>query len=104
MTQMHDVEQHNWASNLNPDYSRAKDLEIALLYGGKNSPGYVHRVLGQHGSPAHAVFDLDDYLACVDEGIDFYDIALQEGDAFDAPSMRAGEYYLGCDLGDARHP
>ncbi len=104
MTQMHDVEQHNWASNLNPDYSRAKDLELALLYGGKNSPGYVHRVLGQHGSPAHAVFDLDDYLACVDEGIDFYDIALHEGDAFDAPSMRAGEYYLGCDLGYARDP
>ena len=104
MTQMLDVEQYNWASNLNPEFTREKDIELALLYGGKNSPGYLHRVLGQHGSPAHAVFDLDDYLACVDESIEVYDIALGEGAPFEPPSLPAGAYYMGCDLGYARDP
>ncbi|NUM56871.1 MAG: hypothetical protein HUU46_24845 [Candidatus Hydrogenedentes bacterium] len=104
MTQMPDAERHNWPSTLNPEFSRAKDEELALLYGGKNSPGYVHRVLGQHGSPAHAVFDLDDYLACVDEGLAFHDITLAEGDAFEAPGAVEGAHYLGCDLGYARDP
>lgn len=104
MTKMREAEQFNWASSLNPQWSRAKDEELALLYGGRNAPGYIHRVLGQHGSPAHAVFDLDDYLACVDEGIDFVDVALNEGDAFEAPSLPQGAYYMGCDLGYARDP
>lgn len=104
MTQMGDAEQHNWPSSLNPEFDKAKDEELALLYGGRNSPGYIHRVLGQHGSPAHAVFDLDDYLACVDEALDFYDIALSEGGAFEPPSLPQGAYYLGCDLGYARDP
>ena len=104
MTQMPDAERYNWPSTLNPEFTRAKDAELTLLYGGMHSPGYIHRVLGQHGSPAHAVFDLDDYLACVDEGVEFYDIALGEGDAFEAPGLPGGVYYMGCDLGYARDP
>lgn len=104
MTQMRDAEQYNWPSNLNPHFDAQKDAELALLYGGRNSPGYIHRVLGQHGCPAHAVFDLDDYLACVDEGVDFHDIALEEGGRFEPPPLPQGAYYLGCDLGYARDP
>jgi len=105
MTTMRDAEQHNWPSSLNPEFTREKDAELAVLYGGRNSPGYIHRVLGQHGSPAHAVFDLDAYLACVDEGIGFENVALQEGDTFAPPTeVPRGDYYLGCDLGYARDP
>ncbi len=104
MTRMQDFEQHNWPSSLNPDFTPAKDAELAHLYGGKGSPGYIHRVLGQHGSPMHAVFDLDGYLACVDESLDFLDVLLTEGDAFDPPTVPKGVYYLGCDLGYARDP
>jgi hypothetical protein len=104
MTQMHEAEQYNWPSSLNPEFSREKDAELTLLYGGKNSPGYNHRVLGQHGSPAHAVFDLDDYLACVDEGLDVHDISLGEGESFEPPGLPEGAYYMGCDLGYSRDP
>lgn len=105
MTQMQDVEQYNWPSMLNPDYTPEKDAELVRLYGGVNSPGYVHRVLGQHGAPAHAVFSLDDYLACIDDGLDFVSIELTEADTFDAPQAASkGDYYLGCDLGYARDP
>ena len=105
MTQSADAEQYNWPSSLNPDFDAAKDAELARLYGGKRSPGYLHRVLGQHGTPSHAVFDLDDYLACVDEGVRFESLELGEEDGFEAPAgVPDGVYYLGCDLGYARDP
>ena len=105
MTRMAGAEQYNWPSSLNPEFTAEKEAELARLYGGRQSPAYVHRVLGQHGSPSHAVFRLDDYLACVDEALDFHDISLSEGDRFAAPSrVDRGAYYLGCDLGYARDP
>ena len=105
MTQSQDAEQHNWPSSLNPEFTPEKDAELALLYGGRDSPGYIHRVLGRHGAPAHGTFNLDDYLLCVDEAIDFYDVAVGESDEFTAPAeIPRGEYYLGCDLGYARDP
>ena len=104
MTEMQDIEQYNWPSTLNPEFTAEKDAELARLYGGRSSPGYIHRVLGRHGSPAHAVFNIDDYLACVDEGLDFENIVLTEEDAFEHPAAPRGDYYLGCDLGYARDP
>lgn len=105
MTQAQDAAQFNWPSHMNPEFTPEKDAELQRLYGGKNSPGYLHRVLGQHGTPAHGVFDLDAYLDCVDEGIGFTDLRLTEEDGFAAPAnVEAGTYYLGCDLGYARDP
>jgi hypothetical protein len=105
MTEMPDVEQYNWPSSLNPEFSAEKEAELARLYGGRKSPGYIHRVLGQHGAPAHAVFDLDDYLACVAEDLDFESVSVGPEDRFEAPTgVPKGTYYLGCDLGYARDP
>lgn len=105
MSQMPEAEQYNWPSSLNPDFDAAKDEELAQLYGGRNAPGYIHRVLGQHGAPMHAVFSLDDFLSCIDAGLDFDDLVLREGGRFEAPAdVPPGDYYLGCDLGYARDP
>jgi len=104
MSRMTGVEQYNWPSMLNPEFTDEKDAELALLYGGRNAPGYLHRVLGRHGAPAHAVFDLDDYLACVDPALEFANVELGEEDEFEPDPAPAGQYYLGCDLGFARDP
>ena len=104
MTQLPDAEQYNWASTLNPSFSAEKDAELTLLYGGKDTPGYVHRVLGQHGAPMHAVFSMDDYLLCVDEGLGEADVCLREEDDFEVGEVTPGVHYLGCDLGYARDP
>ena len=104
MTRMQGAEQYRWPSALNPGFTPEKDAELAALYGGRRSPGYVHRVLGQHGEPAQAAFDVNDYLACV-AGVEFVDAVIREGDEFEAPANIArGDYYLGCDLGYARDP
>lgn len=105
MTEDPAAKQYNWPSSLNPEFSEEKDAELIRLYGGKKSPGYIHRVLGQHGSPAHGVFNLDDYLACVDHGLCVANVELEADDAFAAPpKVPGGAYYLGCDLGYARDP
>jgi hypothetical protein len=105
MTRLRDAEQYNWPSHLNPDFSRAKDRELQRLYGGPDSPGYLHRVLGRHGAPMRAVFCLDDYLACVDPGLAHHNLCLRADDDFLAPEqVPPGDYYLGCDLGYARDP
>jgi len=105
MTMDAHAEQYNWPSSLNPEFSAEKEAELALLYGGRESPGYIHRVLGRHGSPAYAVFDLNAYLACVDDGLDCFEVSLGENDSFEAPvGVARGVYYLGCDLGYVRDP
>lgn len=105
MTQMAGVEKYHWPSRLNPEFTKEKDAELARLYGGRRSPGYIHRVLGEHGRPVHGVFDLDAYLACVDDGVEFSELCMGEEDDFEAPvGVAPGEYYLGCDLGFARDP
>lgn len=105
MTQDQTAEQFNWPSSLNPEFTRKKDLELQQLYGGRTSPGYLHRVLGQHGTPTHGVFNLDEYFECVNESLAFESVELTEEDHFVAPpSVPRGDYYLGCDLGFARDP
>lgn len=97
-------EHYNWPSSLNPGYTPEKDAELARLYGGRNTPGYIHRVLGQHGTPAHAVFSIEDYLACVDSALSSNEIHLTEEDPFEMSPASPGIYYLGCDLGFSRDP
>lgn len=99
------VQQFNWPSSINPEWSPEKDDELSLLYGGRTSAGYIQRVLGLHGEPMNAVFSLDDYAACVDAGVPFHEIRIGENDVFDdLPSFPRGNYYLGCDLGYRRDP
>jgi hypothetical protein len=105
MTRMAGVEQFNWPSSVNPEFTPAKAEELAQLYGGPRSPGFIHRVLGEHGEPMYAVFSLDDYQACVDPALPHADVVLREGEGFSAPAdIAPGVYYLGCDLGYARDP
>ena len=69
-------ERHHWPSRKNPDFTDAKDAELAQLYGGRTAPAYIHRVLGRHGAPAQGVFNLDDYQNCIDDSINFTNLEL----------------------------
>lgn len=106
MTFMRDAEQYRWQSFLNPEYTKEKDDELAQLYGGRDSSGYKHRVLGLHGEPENAVFNLDDYYECIDESIKNSEIFIRGGEFGESmlPVAEDGEYYLGCDLGYSRDP
>ncbi len=114
MTRMPEYAQFRWPSYLNPDFTEEKRQELIKLYGGENSEGYVHRVLGEHGSPARAAFNFDQYLFCVDRSLGFQDVRIDGGDVrkFDLeemlpvsePTLSGHDIYMGCDLGYTRDP
>lgn len=105
LTQDGTVENVHWPSNFNPEFTAEKDEELARLYGGRKSAGYIHRVLGEHGTPAYGAFDMEDYLACVDETFDAVEVTICGDEEFLGPvDVSEGRYYLGCDLGYSRDP
>jgi len=105
-------EQYHWPSAFNPGFDDEKDREFQYLYGGKDAPGYVHNVLGLHGSPERGVFPLSRYVACVGNHA-YFDVPVRS--VSELPALRDLElpceldaakasYYLGCDLGFAQDP
>jgi len=114
MTQMDEYEQFRWPSDVNPDFTESKRRELVKLYGGLQSEGYIHRVLGEHGAPAMAAFRFDDYLECIDRSLEFdnvcIDSALLNEHALDEVLPAPGavparsDFYLGVDLGYTRDP
>lgn len=114
MTQMKEYEQFRWPSDVNPEFTEAKRQELVKLYGGEESEGYVHRVLGLHGSPSMAAFRFDDYLDCVDATVGFanatitgamlrdHDIEELVPAPYEMPERT--DFFLGVDLGYTRDP
>jgi hypothetical protein len=104
-------EQYHWPSRLNPEFTDEKDREMLYLYGGRESPGYVHNVLGLHGSPERSVFNLNAFAACVTE-MPHFDCAVSCAE--DLPDIATvvrdlelpekTKFYLGADLGFAQDP
>lgn len=100
-------EQHHWPSTLNPEYTPAKDAEMLYLYNGKDSPGYIHNILGLHGSPENNVFNMQKFADCVHHDIPFIDTILTPNDELPETlpfEDEPGPFYLGCDLGFAQDP
>jgi hypothetical protein len=113
MTTMEEFRQYHWPSRINPEFDEAKNDELRKLYGGAESPGYIHNVLGEHGRPAYGVFDPDAFDACFDGTAPFADIRLTGSDLTggslnnklpEYSGHPGGEYYLGCDLGYTADP
>lgn len=91
--------QYHWPSRLNPDFDEAKDAELARLYGGRMAPGYVHNVLGEHGSPAGSVFALAELEACLLPSPEpFLELSGESGDA----QAQLSRWCASLEPGDAR--
>ncbi len=104
-------ELYHWQSYLNPDFTEERRLELIELYGGENSSGYIHQVLGEHGSPEYGVFDSDLYQNCIRLNTQFIERKLSNpkaediADLLDLQSLKlSGAFFIGCDLGYARDP
>ena len=107
------IEIHNWPSTINPDFTEERRQELIRLYGGEDSPGYIHQVLGLHGAPAEGVFDADAYTECVERSLEHFDIVLKKSDLeefdyteiFNLPKPpEAQAFFFGADLGYAQDP
>jgi len=110
-----------WPSWVAPDWSPAREKELLDFYGGRETPGWLHEVAGEHGQPTWAAFDTRQVLAALDE-IPRYRKVVIQGEHFrdcrDEASVRnrlrdaLGEanpvpgatYWLGGDLGYTSDP
>jgi len=50
---------YRWPSMFNPAWDEDQKAFYIDLYGGENSAGYLHEVMGEHGQAAYGVFDMD---------------------------------------------
>ena len=53
---------HRMNAFMNPFYTEEDHRNDIEQYGGKDSPEYIHFVLGEHGSPAYSLFDRNSML------------------------------------------
>ena len=120
MTQMPQFEKYRWPSYLNPDFTEEKRRELIQIYGGEKSADYIHKVLGEHGSPAYGAFDAELYQACSGPVSSYRIVEIKTKEAsgsgvprstfhvaldeFLSELVHAGGVWVGADLGYAKDP
>ena len=45
-----------WPSWMNPNWSQQRERELVEFYGGKDTAGWQHEVVGEHGKPSYGAF------------------------------------------------
>jgi len=53
-----------WPSSLNPSWSDEREQDMLDFYGGRDTPGFQHEVLGEHGSPSFGAFNHEQFKLC----------------------------------------
>lgn len=99
----------HWPSRLNPRFGTAKDEELQRFYGGADADGYVHNVLGEHGSPSSSAFDLARAERCVEARVEPHAVLRGDAAAGRLPeeivaACAGGPVVLGVDVGYTRDP
>ena len=71
--------QFHWPSSLNPNWSDERESELADFYGGRDTPGFQHEVLGEHGRPSYGAFNHEQFKLC-QKIYDGYRVVLVRGE------------------------
>ncbi len=50
-----------WPSSLNPSWSDEREQDMLDFYGGRDTPGFLHEVLVEHGSPSFGAFNQEQF-------------------------------------------
>jgi len=67
---------YHWPMSIMPGWTKERDDEKALEFGGRHTPQYHHMVLGIHGTPEWNAFDLESFFACLHDVPDYEIIPL----------------------------
>ena len=108
-----------WPSWENPNWTEAQAKELEEFYGGKETPGWLHEVAGEHGAPSFSVFNVERFHACRRDLPEYQFITISaealEGceteadyrerlDALMNLAPLEGTYWVGGDLGYSNDP
>ena len=108
-----------WPSWMAPDWSEEREKELLDFYGGKDTPGWQHEVMGEHGQATYGAFDAGRVMRSMTEIPEYRKVRLS-GEAFEDNLNEAeirerlenilalpggrGKYWLGGDLGYTSDP
>ena len=118
-----------WPSWISPLWTKEMGSRLLEFYGGKASPGWQHEVAGEHGKPAYGVFNLNQFIKCLDDVLEYRNIKITSNEFEDCEKEyeiqnrikqilnfdflnhivkqnenRNTVYYLGADLGYTQDP
>lgn len=108
-----------WPSMLHPNWTKEREEELVEFYGGRDTSGYQHEILGEHGSPSYAAFNVEAfhtnqkmnhaYRKVVITGEEMLDCSGDEDvrtrlDLLLGLTPQPGEHVLGGDLGYTSDP
>ncbi|MHB9131158.1 MAG: terminase large subunit domain-containing protein [Armatimonadota bacterium] len=108
-----------WPSSLNPLWTDDRARELAEFYGGRDSAGWQHEVVGEHGKPAYGAFDQEQFLACREDILEYRKVIITGDDLHSCTSdadtcerlevllaaiPQSGVFWLGGDLGYTNDP
>jgi len=54
----------HWPSSHNPNWTEDREQELLDFYGGRDTPGFQHEVLGEHGRPSYGAFNHEQFKLC----------------------------------------
>ncbi|MDK9699086.1 MAG: hypothetical protein OEM52_02900 [bacterium] len=108
-----------WPSSLHPNWTAAREKELLEFYGGRETSGFQHEVLGEHGSPTYSAFPVESVKAALVEIPEYQRIVLTNSELADCENEsairtrldlllgltpRKGKFWLGGDLGYTSDP
>ena len=109
----------HWPSMINPNWTVEREEEMAIFYGGRDTAGYQHEVLGEHGKPSYGAFNHEQFRKCQREmktyrlvnilGEDLEDCASEleirsRLDLMMSMVPEEGQFWIGGDLGYTNDP
>jgi len=110
---------YHWPSSINPNWSKKREREKIDFYGGIETAGYQHEVLGIHGQPTYGAFNAEQFRKCMIEIVEYeakkitgHDLRGTESEEelrnrlielLDLETCR-GNFWVGADLGYTNDP
>ena len=109
----------HWPSSINPSWTPEREEELVNFYGGRETAGYQHEVLGEHGKPSYGTFNHEQFRKCQRDLKTFrlVNIIGEELDDCDSEAEirsrlelmmglvpEKGRYWIGGDLGYTNDP
>ncbi len=108
-----------WPSSLHPNWTVAREKELMEFYGGRDTSGFQHEVLGEHGSPTYSAFPVDSIRIALTDIPEYQRVILTGNELSDCETEDAirarldmlvgltpqkGKFWLGGDLGYTSDP
>lgn len=108
-----------WPSWMNPNWNDEREAELLEFYGGRDTSGWQHEVVGEHGKPSYGAFNIEHFNLCRQDVLEYQKIVITGSELRDCEDEEAahdrlemllnlmpqtGVFWIGGDLGYTNDP